>query len=109
MTAFRAMTFRSFLLAATMLATPLIVAAPTPAAAQMGIGVSVQIAPPELPVYDQPAMPGEGYMWTPGYWSWDQSDGYYWVPGTWVLQPAAEVLWTPPYWGWNDGGYVFHD
>src|ERR1700690_3972322 len=25
--------------------------------------------PPPLPQYDQPDCPGEGYIWTPGYWN----------------------------------------
>ena len=25
-------------------------------------------APPPLPDYDQPQAPGDGYLWTPGYW-----------------------------------------
>ena len=45
------------------------------------VGVSINIAPPVLPVYVQPACPGIGYIWTPGYWAWG-SDDYYWVPGT---------------------------
>ncbi|POA77628.1 hypothetical protein C1883_32095, partial [Pseudomonas protegens] len=54
--------------------------------AQVNIGVSVSFGPPELPVYEQPLCPGDGYLWTPGYWAWDGYD-YYWVPGTWVLAP----------------------
>ncbi len=61
----------------------------SPAAAQFGIGISVRIGPPALPVYEQPLCPGEGYMWTPGYWAWDDDDGYYWVPGTWVEAPES--------------------
>lgn len=71
------------------------------------IGVSVSIAPPEIPVYDQPICPGDGYIWTPGYWAWDGE--YYWVPGTWVLAPQAGYLWTPGYWGWGGNGFVFYD
>ena len=26
--------------------------------------------PPPLPDYDQPPAPGDGYLWTPGYWAW---------------------------------------
>ncbi len=109
MTLSSSVTLRRLLFAATVLATPLIAVAPGPAAAQAVIGVSVQIAPPFLPVYVQPAMPDAGYIWTPGYWAWGQPVGYYWVPGTWVLPPVADVLWTPPYWGWNNGVYLFHD
>jgi hypothetical protein len=69
-------------------------------------GVSVAIAPPELPVYEQPICPGDGYIWTPGYWAWDGA--YYWVPGTWVLPPQVGFLWTPGYWGWGGGGFLFN-
>jgi len=76
--------------------------------AQVRVGVAITIAPPELPVYEQPICPGDGYLWTPGYWAYGDDD-YYWVPGTWVLAPEVGFLWTPGYWGWGDGGYVFYD
>ena len=76
--------------------------------AQVRVGVAITIAPPELPVYDQPICPGDGYLWTPGYWAYGD-DGYYWVPGTWVEAPEVGFLWTPGYWGWGDGGYFFHE
>lgn len=78
-----------------------------PGADAQDLSLSVQIAPPALPVYDQPPMPDLGYIWTPGYWSYSDQ-GYYWVPGTWVEPPEVGMLWTPPYWGWGDGGYRFH-
>ena len=71
------------------------------------VRVSVRIAPPELLVYDQPICPGDGYIWTPGYWDWD--DDYYWVPGTWVMPPEVGFLWTPGYWGWGGDGFLFYD
>ena len=74
---------------------------------QLAVGVSVRFGPPPLPIYTQPVCPGAGYMWTPGYWSWDDDDGYYWVPGTWVMAPVG-MLWTPGYWGWNDGYYMWN-
>jgi hypothetical protein len=78
--------------------------------AQVGVGISVSFGPPPLPVYDQPICPGEGYIWTPGYWAWDPDDeDYYWVPGTWVLAPEVGFLWTPPWWGWSDGVFLFHE
>ena len=78
-----------------------------PPRAQIAIGVSIRIAPPLLPVYVQPPIPGPDYIWVPGYWAWDVDD-YYWVPGTWVLAPYPDLLWTPGYWGWSDGIYVWH-
>jgi hypothetical protein len=75
------------------------------AAAQEQVA-NVTIAPPELPVYEQPPIPAPGYMWTPGYWAYGPA-GYFWVPGTWVLPPTVGTLWTPGYWGWRDGIYVW--
>ena len=74
------------------------------------IGISVSFGPPALPVYEQPICPGDGYLWTPGYWAWDPDFAdYYWVPGTWVLAPEVGFLWTPGWWGWGGGGYLFHE
>ena len=73
------------------------------------VRVAITIAPPVLPVYDQPICPGDGYIWTPGYWDYDYDAGeYFWVPGTWVLAPEVGFLWTPPYWGWNGSGFGFY-
>ena len=78
--------------------------------AQVRIGISVGFAPPALPVYEQPICPAEGYIWTPGYWAWDDEDGdYYWVPGTWVEAPRVGYLWTPGYWGWGGSAFIFHE
>ena len=78
-----------------------------PAAAQIGINVSVTVAPPELPVYEQPPLPAPGYIFTPGYWAYGD-DGYYWVPGTWVEPPQPGLLWTPGYWGFVGGQYRYN-
>ena len=87
-----------------MLASALLLA---PQAAQARVFVSVGIAPPLIPVYSQPLCPGDGYIWTPGYWAYGD-DGYYWVDGAWVLAPYAGALWTPGYWGWGGGGYFWN-
>jgi hypothetical protein len=74
------------------------------------IGLMITIAPPPLPVYEQPICPGDGYIWTPGFWAYDADfDDYYWVPGTWVLAPEVGFLWTPAYWGWGGDRFVFYD
>jgi hypothetical protein len=70
---------------------------------------SVGWAPPPLPVYEQPACPVAGYIWTPGYWGWDDYYyDYYWVPGVWVPPPRVGLLWTPGWWGWRNGVYAFN-
>ena len=90
-----------FLLALMMLAMP--------AASSAAVIFSIAIAPPPLVVYEQPLCPGDGYIWTPGYWAYSDDGGYFWVPGTWVLVPEPGLLWTPGYWAWSDGFFVFHE
>lgn len=63
--------------------------------------------PPPLPDYQQPPPPGDGYIWTPGYWAWG-GNGYYWVPGAWVEPPYENALWTPGYWGFYGSRYQFY-
>ena len=94
------------LLIATAIAAPLLTL--PIAQAHAGIILSINIAPPILPVYAQPICPGDGYIWTPGYWAYGD-DGYFWVPGTWVMAPEDGYLWTPAYWGWDNGVYLFHE
>src|ERR1700760_866210 len=76
--------------------------------AQVRVGISVNFAPPPLPVYEQPICPEDGYIWTPGCWAWD-GDDYYWVPGTWVAAPQPGFLWTPAWGGWEGNAYIFHE
>ncbi len=95
-------------IATLLIATSLAFAAlvlPATAAAQFEF--SVTIAPPALPVYEQPPIPAPDYIWVPGYWSYGPY-GYFWVPGTWVEPPAVGLLWTPGYWGWSAGFFLWY-
>ncbi len=56
-----------------------------PAAAWPQVSVSINIAPPPLPLYAQPLVRGEGYIWTPGYWAFEGA-GYLWHVGYWGNQ-----------------------
>jgi hypothetical protein len=69
--------------------------------------LQAQQPPPALPEYSQPECPGDGYLWTPGYWSYTRQ-GYYWVPGVWALPPEVGYLWTPGYWGFVGGMYRYN-
>jgi len=90
---------------ATAMALPM--AAPCVASAAVSFVMSVNIAPPALPIYAQPVCPGPGYLWTPGYWAYGPH-GYLWMAGAWVRPPAPGMLWTPAWWGWEGGHYRFH-
>jgi len=100
----RAIRFMSLLLLAAFMS---VFAFPGVTPAQVIVGVAIHVAPPALPVYEQPVCPHAGFMWTPGYWGYGEA-GYYWVPGTWVAAPRVGFLWTPGYWGWGGGVYVWH-
>ena len=76
--------------------------------ASAGVVFSVNIAPPPIAVFDQPPCPGDGYIWTPGYYQYGDY-GWYWVPGAWVLPPSVGLLWTPGYWGFQAGRYIWHE
>ncbi len=102
------MRFYRVLLPALLTLALLVPIVPSASQAAVSVGISVGFAPPALPVYDQPPIPGDGYVWMPGYWAWSPDGGYYWVPGTWVLPPGVGLYWTPPWWGWNGAVYVFH-
>jgi hypothetical protein len=52
--------------------------APVPGFAR--VGVVVGLAPPAPVVEVAPAPPAPGYVWQPGYWSWNGFQ-YVWVPG----------------------------
>lgn len=85
--------------------TAAVALAVAPAKSHAGVFVNISIAPPAIPVYEQPICPGPDYIWTPGYWQWDaEVADYYWIPGTWVAAPQPGYLWTPGYWAF-DGGY----
>ncbi len=94
------LSIRSLLFALMILAIPV--------ASSAQIILSIGIAPPPLPVYEQPVCPSAGYMWTPGYWAYAQ-EGYFWVPGTWEMAPEPGLLWTPGYWGWGGSAFVFNE
>jgi hypothetical protein len=76
--------------------------------AEIAVGISVNFGPPALPVYEQPILPAQGFLWTPGYWAYENAGGYYWVPGTWIQPPQVGFLWTPGFWGWGGNAFFFH-
>ncbi|MGA2562823.1 MAG: YXWGXW repeat-containing protein [Steroidobacteraceae bacterium] len=93
-------------------APPPVYVAPAPVAVEVAapaveVSVTASEAPPPLPEYEQPPIPEDGYIWTPGYWHYGAA-GYFWVPGTWVQPPQVGLLWTPGYWGFAGGLYGFH-
>ena len=102
--------FGRLLAIAALVALPLAAVSARNASAQAVEVGETYGAPPAIPEYDQPASPGDGYIWTPGYWAWDTSaNDYYWVDGAWVEPPYTGALWTPGWWGPGyDNGYLWN-
>ena len=67
--------------------------------------IEVNSPPPAAPVEVVPAA-REGYVWIPGYWSWDEGQ-YVWVQGTWVVE-RPNYHWVPARWH-NDNGHWYYD
>ena len=99
---------KNFLASLLLASTFTLVATRSSAQFTLSVGVTVRTPPPALPVYTQPPCPVEGYLWTPGYWAYDEIDGYYWVPGVWLRPAQPGFLWTPGYWGYVGGVYGWH-
>ena len=66
----------------------------------------VRIGPPPVVVETPVPAPGPGYVWTPGYYSWN-GQAYVWVPGVWVVAPFPGARWVPPRWVHRHGGWGF--
>src|SRR5580658_42687 len=106
-TPWRNSSMRTLLRARHLVFVALLFAIPAASYAQVGVGVSITVAPPALPVYEQPPCPTEGFLWTPGFWGYG-ARGYFWTPGLWVAPPHPGLLWTPGYWGFGGGAYLWH-
>jgi hypothetical protein len=76
---------------------PVLCAAALTLAAAPGVarvGVVVGFAPPAPVVEVAPPPPAPGYVWQPGYWSWNGVQ-YVWVPGGYVVAPYVHAAWSP--------------
>ena len=74
-------------------ATALFLGSASPAAA--GVGIDITIAPPVPRVVEAPP-PRAGYVWAPGYWRWD-SGRHVWVDGRWMRE-RRHFHWVPEHW-----------
>ena len=59
--------------------------------------VVVRLAPPVPVVETVVPAPAPGYVWTPGYYTWN-GRAYVWAPGAWVVAPWQGARWEPPHW-----------
>ena len=60
------------------------------------LSVYIGRTPPPLRREVRPAPPGEGYVWTEGYWG-NAGGRYVWRPGVWTRPPYAGAYWSHPH------------
>ena len=97
---------------AVVLTMSLVVDAIAARAADIGVGVNLEIAPgaPPPPRYEAvpPPPPGraEVVVWVHGRWRWDGAR-YDWVPGHYIERPRREARWHEGHWDHRPGGWVW--
>lgn len=80
-------------LAAVLLCSAL--AASPGAMAQVSVNIGINVPPP-APVYEVVPAPRPGYVWTPGYWDWnDRYHKHAWKQGYWVAERPGYVYESP--------------
>lgn len=78
---------------------PVIVSAPAPVPSPE---VVVQAPPAPQPEAIPPA-PAAGYVWVPGYWTWNGQ--WIWMSGHWAVPPHGHMRWEPGHWHKHMRGY----
>ena len=74
------------------------VANPQPVANPPSTGtIEIGVAPPAAVSEVQTRSPGRDYIWTPGYWSW-QNSRHVWVFGSWQRPMRRGQVWVTPRW-----------
>jgi WXXGXW repeat (2 copies) len=72
------------------------------------IHVYIGRTPPPLRYEARPAMPGQGYIWTEGYWG-VQNGRYVWVRGNWQRPPYDGAYYSHPHYDHYQQGWQFHE
>lgn len=72
------------------------------------IHVYIGSAPPPIRYERRPPPPGEGFVWTDGYWG-TQDGEYVWVPGRWQQAPYAGAYWSHPHYDHYNQGWRMHE
>lgn len=72
------------------------------------IGVRAAIAPPPIQVETYGPVPGPGFTWIGGYWTWG-GNSYSWSPGHWEHIPPGRYRWENGRWIHRGRGYYWRD
>lgn len=90
------------LIAAAVLAAGIL----APAVTEARAAVYVNLAPP-APIVEAVPAPRVGYVWAPGYYSWN-GHRHVWRHGYWVRERAGRH-WVAHRWERRGNGWYFHD
>lgn len=71
------------------------------------IQIYIGTPPPPIRYEAPPPMPGEGFVWTAGFWE-PHGPHYRWVPGRYVRAPYPGAHWTPARYEHGDKGWRMH-
>ena len=75
---------------------------------RVGLGLSVQIGPPQPLQEIIIERPYPEAVWVPGYYVYDPGiANYVWVTGRWQRPPYYGARWIAPEWRHERGGYRF--
>ena len=73
--------------------------------ARVDVQIDIGVPPPAPRVEVVPA-PRAGYVWTPGYWSWN-GHAHVWVEGRWIAARPG-YRWVPERWEHHDGRWRYY-
>jgi WXXGXW repeat (2 copies) len=68
--------------------------------------IFVNVGPPAPIIETRVVAPGPGYLWLPGFYSWNGA-AYVWVPGRWERPARARARWVPGRWVHDRRGWYF--
>jgi hypothetical protein len=63
--------------------------------------------PPEIPLEEPTASPGEAYVWRGGFWGWTGNQ-YRWVAGEWTIPPDRDFVFVPPAVAYVNNYWIYH-
>jgi len=66
----------------------------------------VRVGPPAPIVETRVVAPGPGYVWLPGFYSWNGA-AYVWVPGRWERPLRERAVWVPGRWVRERRGWYY--
>jgi hypothetical protein len=76
-----------------------------PALSQAGVGIDINVGPPEAVVETPPPPPQAGYVWAPGFYRWD-GGRHVWVPGHY-MEPRPGYHWEADHWDHRGDRYHY--